>query len=274
MDVDGEPQAILDLVNPPGVFVGGEKKGETPVQPKLSARLIPQFSGRRSIKDMFQAKAKPAMVTSMPPLVSIAQDTNITSSTAQAITMIGSAAEPGPSLLSVQSTAVLQPSQNLKHGLALVEPAETASRAVEPSPKKLKTTGAGNKRALPRSSSTTAQSNGAQKSLKNFFQPQNSRPLEPELTKPQEDVATENDSQLTIASETTESSVSFAESATVSTEEEEEKFIDPFETRDSWNKLFTKKPAPLCEGHNEPAKMMQTKKPGVNHGRSFWMCAR
>jgi AP endonuclease 2 len=42
----------------------------------------------------------------------------------------------------------------------------------------------------------------------------------------------------------------------------------------SWNSLFTKPAAPLCEGHQEPCKSMQTKKKGVNMGRRFWMCAR
>ena len=38
-----------------------------------------------------------------------------------------------------------------------------------------------------------------------------------------------------------------------------------------WGKLFTKPVAPNCE-HDEPCKTMLTKKPGVNCGRSFWMC--
>ena len=42
----------------------------------------------------------------------------------------------------------------------------------------------------------------------------------------------------------------------------------------SWNALFSKPAAPLCEGHTEPCKTMQTKKKGSNQGRSFWMCAR
>lgn len=44
-------------------------------------------------------------------------------------------------------------------------------------------------------------------------------------------------------------------------------------SKQSWGKLFSKPISPNCE-HGEPCKTMLTKKPGVNCGRSFWMCAR
>jgi AP endonuclease-2 len=37
--------------------------------------------------------------------------------------------------------------------------------------------------------------------------------------------------------------------------------------------LFARPIAPKCE-HDEPCKTMLTRKPGVNCGRSFWMCNR
>lgn len=45
------------------------------------------------------------------------------------------------------------------------------------------------------------------------------------------------------------------------------KFIDPFETRESWSKLLGKRTAPKCEGHGEPCISLITKKPGINCGR-------
>jgi AP endonuclease-2 len=45
-------------------------------------------------------------------------------------------------------------------------------------------------------------------------------------------------------------------------------------SKDSWSRLFTKKPPPRCEGHNEPCISLVTKKPGFNCGRSFWICSR
>lgn len=49
---------------------------------------------------------------------------------------------------------------------------------------------------------------------------------------------------------------------------------DPIEVKEKWNKLFTKKPLPRCDGHGEPAKWLVTKKKGGNCGRGFWVCAR
>ena len=53
----------------------------------------------------------------------------------------------------------------------------------------------------------------------------------------------------------------------------DEPVIDPSTSKESWSKLLTKPPAPLCE-HIEPCKLMKTKKSGVNCGRNFWMCQR
>ena len=49
---------------------------------------------------------------------------------------------------------------------------------------------------------------------------------------------------------------------------------DPVENKESWSKLFAKPVAPRCEGHDEPCITLLTKKPGINLGRSFWMCSR
>lgn len=49
---------------------------------------------------------------------------------------------------------------------------------------------------------------------------------------------------------------------------------DSVESKDSWSRLFTKPVAPRCEGHNEPCITLSTKKSGMNYGRSFWMCPR
>ena len=54
----------------------------------------------------------------------------------------------------------------------------------------------------------------------------------------------------------------------------QENVHDPVESKESWSKLFTKPAAPRCEGHGEPCISLLTKKPGMNLGRSFWMCPR
>lgn len=49
--------------------------------------------------------------------------------------------------------------------------------------------------------------------------------------------------------------------------------VDPVASMESWSRLFTKPVAPRCE-HDEPCKMMKTKKTGFNCGRDFYMCTR
>lgn len=62
--------------------------------------------------------------------------------------------------------------------------------------------------------------------------------------------------------------------ATTASSKEQTSFIDPVASKQDWSKLFTKKPPPTCEGHDEPCISLKTKKPGVNFGRSFWICPR
>lgn len=55
-----EGASLLDVVNPPGMFVGGQRRHEWSQQKHLlplSAKLIPEFDRRQSIRDMFTRKA-------------------------------------------------------------------------------------------------------------------------------------------------------------------------------------------------------------------------
>lgn len=54
---------------------------------------------------------------------------------------------------------------------------------------------------------------------------------------------------------------------------ETDKTFDPIQAKESWSKLLGKRMLPRCE-HNEPCISLVTKKPGVNCGRSFYICAR
>ncbi|EPS36843.1 hypothetical protein H072_9575 [Dactylellina haptotyla CBS 200.50] len=266
IEIDGERRVSLDLVNPPGVFVNGERKIESPPPPKLSARLIPQFSGRRSIKDMFQTKSTLSTFKSTVDNLTLepTMSNTIEKKPREALRF------PAEDIV-LPSTQLVSSYQTSKRTLSVSSTAdrlEISDTTAQPSPKKAKTTflGTGGKRNPVGSTTST----GSQQSLKSFFQPKPAKVVRPEESKP-EDGAPEIESQSTAASSEPRDP-SPVELGLPS--KEEEKFIDPFETRDSWNKLFTKRPTPLCDGHNEPAKMMQTKKPGVNNGRSFWMCAR
>ncbi|KAL6880922.1 Endonuclease/exonuclease/phosphatase [Trichoderma novae-zelandiae] len=49
--------------------------------------------------------------------------------------------------------------------------------------------------------------------------------------------------------------------------------FDPILAKESWSKLLGRRKLPRCE-HNEPCISLVTKRPGVNCGRSFYICAR
>ncbi|KAJ5726402.1 class II abasic (AP) endonuclease [Penicillium malachiteum] len=49
---------------------------------------------------------------------------------------------------------------------------------------------------------------------------------------------------------------------------------DALSSKEDWSKLFTRKPVPRCDSHQEPCISLTTKKPGVNCGRAFWICPR
>ncbi|KAI7456590.1 hypothetical protein KC368_g53 [Hortaea werneckii] len=81
-----------------------------------------------------------------------------------------------------------------------------------------------------------------------------------------------NGSQL--SANDTENTISPASAISISPSHINAKLAAVEQNQKSWSTLFSRPIAPLCEGHQEPCKTMQTKKKGSNQGRSFWMCAR
>jgi len=55
IDYGGVQKNILDIVNPEGMYQGGERQTSvlTPLAPRLCMKRFPEFSQRRNIKDMF-----------------------------------------------------------------------------------------------------------------------------------------------------------------------------------------------------------------------------
>lgn len=62
--------------------------------------------------------------------------------------------------------------------------------------------------------------------------------------------------------------------ATPTAPQESETVIDPIASKEDWSKLFSKRPPPKCESHQEHCVSLTTKKPGINCGRAFWICPR
>lgn len=71
VDVDGDQVHLVDMLNPPGMFKGGQRRRDfsaTKDYPAFSGRRLPEFdtSKRRNIKDMFTRKASFSAPSSMP----------------------------------------------------------------------------------------------------------------------------------------------------------------------------------------------------------------
>lgn len=239
--LNGEEKHLLDVLNPPGVFEKGLRKIEW--SPKhllpMSGKLIPEFDRRQNIRDMFTKKP------------SFARTTSITN----------------------KSPTKESPLQGGADATSTTVPAKPSVEASSPSQAPVNSNG------LKRSSSGTSSlantkkqkqaSNGTgkgQQSLKGFFAP-----------KLQSKSAKSPDSAPSSPEKSEPSSQAIPQSLIIPSPARSERTIEDeaasFETKKTWSKLFSRPIAPKCE-HDEPCKTMLTKKPGVNCGRSFWMCNR
>lgn len=265
------------------MFNGGKREQEYSKRCVLpaSGRLLPEFDldRRRSIKDMFARK--PTTGSSKlgdKSTATVATTSGTGTMKSQDIqTTLNSNDSTQKATLSAAGNKHHPPSSPRKRSQALS--ISSSKRTKLPM---ITTSGA------PR---------GGQKTMKGFFEPkatQNGKvtqssmvssglgasPLKPETSKPlqQSRVTSLADPQgpsaadQDISGETELSSC--AKSPTANAFIHEESFIDPIGSKEDWLKLFNKKPAPPCDGHQEPCTSFTTKKPGLNRGRSFWICSR
>ncbi|KAJ9646749.1 Class II abasic (AP) endonuclease [Knufia peltigerae] len=252
VSIDGDTRHILDIINPPGMFENGIRKYEWSSKNMLpmSGKLIQEFDKRRSIRDMFTRKE------SLPKAKSTASDRD-------------------DSLVAVQPSALPLAATTTKS-----TPMEGAALSTTTSHTSTDSRPATGKRpakpdTLPAAKRSKSQStpNGAgkgQQSLRGFFTAKPSAPAsaadvlstaDPEPTKNEDTMPTENSLAAVTVISPSRSIASFEDEAA------------NFASKQTWGKLFSKPVAPKCE-HGEPCKTMVTKKPGVNCGRSFWMCNR
>ena len=234
--VDGKH--ILDLVNPPGMFEDGIRKQEWTQKNLLpmSGKLIQEFDRRRNIRDMFTRTPSMPKGPPVKPLLFVQNGT--------------ANEEKSPPKVDTPRMANDNGKRPAKSDL--------------PGPTLKKT----------KSASQSAPANGAskgQKSLKGFF----TTKTVPEKPSPTKDMTPPPSVPPTPNSATRDTSTTSPTKTDASFDEEsmEAAQAASFATKKSWGKLFTRPVAPQCD-HDEPCKTMLTKKPGVNCGRSFWMCNR
>lgn len=254
VDDRGEQVHILDIMNPPGMFKNGIRVRNFSTAKDLlplSGKLLPEFDKRRSIKDMFTKKTASSSQDILPAPSAANRDE------LQALNSLHEPAVPSSlftSKPSSQSTASTSPLNSPEKRRA------SSTSAAKPIKKKKSSIGA--------SSNPQSALAAGQQSLKGFFTPKT-------ITKPESsvDVASQQGVPDTKPPDDSASEGVVAPSPTPAPVLDEP-FIDPQESRESWTKLFSRKPPPRCESHNEPCISLTTKKPGMNFGRQFWICPR
>ncbi len=302
--IHGMEHDLRDVMNPPGMFLGGKRQREysaTSDPLPLSGRLIPEFFGRRNIRDMFARK--PSLLQSQSNGISC-KDAEVSeftpanqrcSTTEMLSPLNGNPETPNDSTVTVPTSS---PSAVGKKRSA---PATTGSKST--------------KRGKSGPATTAPPVTGkGQQSLKGFFKP--SATLDSSVAdaiqgrevsqtslnddtmgralRPAADFAeihSAHDVHMEVAS--LDSAIHTprkvgarpipGDSPPVNTSpvgnhravtQSQENIHDPIESKESWSKLFKKPATPRCEGHGEPCISLLTKKPGMNLGRSFWMCPR
>lgn len=241
VSVQGQEKHILDLLNPPGMFENGVRKVDWSQKYLLpmSGKLIQEFDRRRNIKDMFSKK----------PSLSKAQTSTAGSHTEDVSSTIPA---PSPSYTTCEQKTESPPFSQSPKTNGLKRSISNVSTA--PAAKKSK-------------SDSNGTSKG-QQSLKGFFgkkSPSKAVDVPDPVPSLPEEEKEASDQQVT--------SFSIAEASFANTEKSSEDEVASLERKKTWSKLFAKPIAPKCE-HDEPCKTMLTKKPGINCGRSFWMCNR
>jgi AP endonuclease 2 len=259
--VDGVERHVLDLVNPPGMFVDGVRQREwsTKCLLPMSGKLIQEFDRRRSIRDMFaRTPSLPATKSSLAE-----SDSDSTSMAPPDPPAMGDFPPPSPAGKSVSASP--SPAKTMSNG-----PTTSAKPVVSKRPAKASDAPPNAKRNKTMDQAAGNGLGKGQQSLRGFFSSKTSQTVSQKLT----DGAQETEVFRHVENTTNhglEHSIKFAAASDGPSLLEDE--ATAFETKKSWNKLFSRPVAPKCE-HSEPCKTMLTKKPGANCGRSFWMCAR
>lgn len=300
MTIAGEEIDLLDLMNPPGMFSHGHRQREYSTKDilPLSGKLIPEFDGRRNIRDMFTRKTIPSQShSSMPSSIE-----GVIGTTAAIPEVSSSAERPAQSENKASpdvpptNTSVIGPTSPINNKRSIGEvsktkPLKRAKSGVAPS---APTTGSKSQQSLkgffkpslsfdgtleaqsPNKATSSFQSssepsNSDQPHLSSFEPPTRSPSPETHSPDPEPNPATK---PLYVNPSKRALSQSASTALKAATAQDQDDVHDPIETKESWSKLFTKPAAPRCEGHNEPCISLLTKKSGMNCGRSFWMCPR
>ncbi|KAL2065445.1 hypothetical protein VTL71DRAFT_3115 [Oculimacula yallundae] len=290
--IEGEEVYTRDIMSS-GFFKDGVRQRDW--SPKdllpISAKLIPEFDRRRSIRDMFTKKPSLSKAESS---MSIVQEDDRDSVTILPGRPVGNEETTGASEGGQPLGGLKVDSQNTDVSRTVTlkdpptpsmqSPVKPAKRPIEPSssarpPKR------GKSGAISKTAGGKGQAVKGQSSLMGFFKPKTPQP-ESQVSSTMDaesDTASLAENAAPSESPTPARSEKEAFSASQSVEiespskpfnlAEQKDVIDPIVSKESWSKLLGKRVVPRCD-HNEPCISLVTKKPGANCGRSFYMCPR
>jgi AP endonuclease 2 len=271
---EGSQINLLDIMNPEGMFKDGQRLREWTAKDLLptSAKLIPEFDKRRSIRDMFFKKPAPSPKSS-PSTSRPNSDNPPTPADAASSILNVSPANRGVSETGPEAETSSQPpaTSNL---LPAVPKRQAEAQVTSHRPQK-KT-----RATLSKESSTKSGSGPAQRSLMGFFKPkasdtnlnkggdavdreptptQSGAPSEREVTPQGKKEAGESVNKPDLESWLGDNSKIDRQSS--------DRVFDPIESKESWSKLLGKRKVPKCE-HGEDCQILTTKKAGINCGKS------
>jgi AP endonuclease-2 len=289
---------IRDIMNPPGTFINGIRQRDWGSKDLLSisARLIPEFDRRRNIRDMF---------TKIPSLTT--KQSSATSSVVPEDSYSELSGTKTP--LDVDESQVAFPPTSSTSFPATFDEFEKKSFSSKTtqviSKRNMENSSAfrplkRGKSSGPKTIATSAKSQPgkAQSSLKGFFKPKgaimevsnqnsisNTDPMRESLapsplktgdaTSPSiNDIFSSGGTFSHIPeNDSIETDVAQVSPVKQFDMNDQEDVVDPIVSKESWSKLLSRRVAPLCE-HNVECKSYVTKKPGINCGRSFYICSR
>ncbi|KAF4943903.1 hypothetical protein FGADI_13074 [Fusarium gaditjirri] len=272
--------ALLEMMNPPGMFNGDERLRDW--SPKdhlpLSAKLIPEFDRRQSIRDMFTKKAAPPRESMRPD----APAEPLKNGNSSASGPLDKAEEASGSPTNASSTPRLGETTSSTKLSASQPSSKRPGTAAETTSRPFKKT-----KSLTSANDTKSKVAQGQRTLQGFF-------------KPKAPAAQDGKAELVAASSTPSTTkkpagsgkapasaqrLSYTPQAALTEKssptvplrgkdpDPSDRVFDPIEAKESWSKLLGKRVAPRCE-HDEPCISFTTKKPGVNCGRMFYICPR
>lgn len=273
---DGEV-ALADLMNPRGMFEDGKRVREwsqKDVLP-LSAKLIPEFDRRQSIRDMFFKKPTANAPAQSPLGLETCSGTEEHPASQRISSSLPCSSDPKKSIttssdelsVTIRDAPVRSP-QKLSQLKRSSKSTDGSSRSA--------------KRAKPGAdlNGKKAKTNTGQRTLQGFFRPVMSSSGSPEKKGKEaqhQDASAPSGPSTQLVTSKAEPEVDPPQEPSKTPPpkdgrqlgESPDRVFDPIEAKESWSKLLGKRLLPRCD-HDEPCISLVTKKPGVNCGKFLW----